>query len=124
MAATAAVPAQFRMRAVEADISGLRVDAIVNAANSELLARCYRSYLDLASGHGLRSAAFPAVSTGIYGFPRELAAAIAVGAVAKVLAGKPDLMVIVCCFGDGSAALHQAAPAASAGAQEAGRPAD
>jgi O-acetyl-ADP-ribose deacetylase len=43
-----------------------------------LLARCYRSCLSLAVAHGLGSIAFPAISTGVYGFPRERACAIAV----------------------------------------------
>ncbi len=43
-----------------------------------LLAGCYRASLRLAAAHGLRSIAFPAISTGVYGFPRPLACAIAV----------------------------------------------
>jgi len=43
-----------------------------------LLASCYRASLRLASAHGLRSIAFPAISTGVYGFPRPRACAIAV----------------------------------------------
>src|SRR5512133_2569026 len=45
----------------------------------ELLASCYRSALRLAEAHGLRSVAFPAISTGAYGFPLERATRIAVG---------------------------------------------
>ena len=44
----------------------------------ELLASCYRNSLHLAAGHELASVAFPAISTGVYGYPSELAAAIAV----------------------------------------------
>ena len=44
-----------------------------------LLAACYHSSLGLAAGHGLATIAFPAISTGIYGFPAERAATIAVG---------------------------------------------
>ena len=84
---------------------------------AELLARCYRSAVALAAAHGLRSLALPAISTGIYGFPPELAAPIAVGATAEALAGHPDLEAIFCCFSSASAALHEAALAA----QEAGR---
>lgn len=43
-----------------------------------VLARCYRASLELAKAHGLRSVAFPAISTGAYGFPRRRACAIAV----------------------------------------------
>jgi O-acetyl-ADP-ribose deacetylase (regulator of RNase III) len=43
-----------------------------------LLARCYTACLSLAAAHDLRSVAFPAISTGVYGFPRGLAAEIAI----------------------------------------------
>ncbi|WBU57419.1 O-acetyl-ADP-ribose deacetylase [Paracoccus sediminicola] len=49
-----------------------------DAGEDALLAACYRNSLALAAGHGLRSIAFPAISTGVYGFPPERAAAIAV----------------------------------------------
>jgi O-acetyl-ADP-ribose deacetylase len=48
------------------------------ADEDRLLARCYRSALSLAVAHRLRSIAFPAISTGIYGFPRDRACAIAI----------------------------------------------
>lgn len=169
-----------RMRVIEADITSLRVDAIVNAANTglhagggvcgaihraagpeleaaslalggcavgdakmtpgfrlparfvihavgpvwrgggedepELLASCYRRSLELAASHDLRSVAFPAISTGIFGFPPELAAPIAVRAVAVQLAAHPTLSVTFCCFGGQSAALHERAVADQAGA--------
>ena len=91
---------------------------------AELLVRCYRSASIWHSGMASGAWPFPRSRRGIYGFPPELAAPIAVGAVAEVLAGKPDLEVIFCCFGGASAALHQAALASLAMAQEAGRPAD
>ncbi|HEV2546343.1 MAG TPA: O-acetyl-ADP-ribose deacetylase [Stellaceae bacterium] len=49
-----------------------------NAGEARLLARCYAACLSLAMTHNLRSVAFPAISTGVYGFPRELAAEIAI----------------------------------------------
>jgi O-acetyl-ADP-ribose deacetylase (regulator of RNase III) len=49
--------------------------------DAELLAACYRSSLELASRHGLRSVAFPSISTGAYGYPMEQAAKVALGAV-------------------------------------------
>jgi O-acetyl-ADP-ribose deacetylase (regulator of RNase III) len=80
-------------------------------ANEEaLLASCYRESLKLASAHGVASIAFPAISTGIYGFPAERAAEIAVRTVAEVLKGEPRLEeVVFCCFGAASAELHRAA---------------
>ena len=88
---------------------------------AELLARCYRSSVALAAVHGLRSLALPAISTGIYGFPPELAAPVAVGATAESLIGHPDIEAIFCCFSSASAALHEAALAGRTAAQEAGR---
>lgn len=61
----------------------------------ELLARCYRNALALAVVEGLRSMAFPAISTGIYGYPKEAAADIAVREVRLI--GMPE-HVIFCCF--------------------------
>ena len=51
----------------------------------ELLASCYRNSLALAEQHGIRTIAFPAISTGVYGFPMERAARIAVKEVADFL---------------------------------------
>jgi O-acetyl-ADP-ribose deacetylase (regulator of RNase III) len=73
-----------------------------------LLASCYRSALDLAASHALTSIAYPAISTGIYGFPADLAARIAVGTVASELAANPRgiARVIFCCFSPASAEHH------------------
>jgi O-acetyl-ADP-ribose deacetylase len=74
----------------------------------ELLASCYRSALDLAAGHKLSSIAFPAISTGIYGFPADRAARIAVGTVASELSAAPRSIsrVVFCCFSQQSAQHH------------------
>ena len=65
----------------------------------ELLASCYRTSLALLRAHGLRSIAFPAISTGVYGFPKERATRIAVATVRAVLAAEPDIeRVVFCCF--------------------------
>jgi O-acetyl-ADP-ribose deacetylase (regulator of RNase III) len=75
----------------------------------ELLAGCYRSALDLAADNGLRTIAYPAISAGIYRFPADLAARIAVGTVASEVAGRPRGMtrVIFCCFAPDSAEHHK-----------------
>jgi O-acetyl-ADP-ribose deacetylase (regulator of RNase III) len=74
-----------------------------------LLAGCYRTALDLARGHRLTSIAFPAISTGVYGFPADRAARVAVGTVAAELAARPGglAQVIFCCFSEASAADHK-----------------
>jgi len=164
-----------RLEIIEGDITGLDVDAIVNAANSsllggggvdgaihraagpelvaecrmlhgcrtgeakitrgyrlkahhvihtvgpvwnggtrgepELLASCYRNSLALARQHGLKSIAFPAISTGIYRFPKELATEIA---VREVNAHAGDERVIFCCFDKATADLYRAVIARSA----------
>ncbi len=51
----------------------------------DLLASCYRASLDLATERGVGTIAFPAISTGVYGFPLELATAIAVGETTRFL---------------------------------------
>jgi O-acetyl-ADP-ribose deacetylase (regulator of RNase III) len=56
----------------------------------DLLAACYRNSLRLAAEHGLRTVAFPSISTGAYGYPVEEAAAVALRAVADVLARAPE----------------------------------
>jgi O-acetyl-ADP-ribose deacetylase (regulator of RNase III) len=151
------------MKAIRADITTLRVDAIVNAANSTLLggggvdgaihraagpqlleacrllggckvgkakitpgfelpakfiihtvgpvwrggnaeeckelASCYRQCLTVAMDHGVRTIAFPAISTGVYGYPIDDACATAVAAVKAYLGERSDpIEVIFCCF--------------------------
>jgi O-acetyl-ADP-ribose deacetylase (regulator of RNase III) len=66
----------------------------------EKLAGCYRSSLELAVAHGVKTIAFPAISCGIYGYPIGDAAGIAIGTVAQVLAADRTLeQVIFACFG-------------------------
>lgn len=78
-----------------------------------LLASCYATSLQLAAKHALDTIAFPSISTGIYRFPAEAAAKIAVGTVAAFLKGsaKPS-HVTFCCFSPDAATLHRAALAA------------
>ena len=87
------------------------------SGEGKLLAGCYRSALDLAAQNGLSSIAFPAISTGIYGFPPDRAALIAVRTVRETLPDVPTITrVVFCCFGEESRALHEAALAATANA--------
>jgi len=74
-----------------------------------LLTGCYRAALDLAAANKLRSIAYPAISTGIYRFPADLAARIAVGTVASEIAWRPLGMtrVVFCCFSPDSAEHHK-----------------
>jgi O-acetyl-ADP-ribose deacetylase (regulator of RNase III) len=76
----------------------------------ELLARCYRASLALAAKHGLRSIAFPAISTGVYGFPKLRATDIAVAETRKFLAhhGTPERVIFVC-FDAETMALYETA---------------
>lgn len=163
---------EARLKVVQADITTLKVDAIVNAANTsllggggvdgaihcaagpellaacrtlhgcptgdaritpgyrlpakfvihtpgpvwrdgkhgepELLASCYRRSLGLAAENEAKSIAFPCISTGVYGYPAEKAAAIAVKAVREALAGFPTPMeVVFCCFSAQSKEIYE-----------------
>ncbi len=66
----------------------------------ELLAACYRNCLELAVAHGVRTIAFPAISCGVYGYPLDEAAAIAVREVRQFLAGDDRVAAVyLVCFG-------------------------
>ena len=77
-------------------------------SEDELLASCYRTAVDLAVRHRLTSVAFPAISTGIYRFPPDRAARIAVGTVTSELASSPRGLknVVFCCFAQEAADHH------------------
>src|SRR3954452_20850694 len=80
------------------------------AGEDAALASCYRRALELCQAHGLTSVAFPAISTGVYGFPADRAASIAVNTVIDALKAAPAVTrVIFCCFSEDSARLHRQA---------------
>ena len=75
-----------------------------------LLSNCYRNSLDLAAKHNLRTIAFPAISTGVYRFPIDRAAQIAVREVVEFLDSHPPIKkVIFACFSPDSVAAHEQA---------------
>jgi O-acetyl-ADP-ribose deacetylase (regulator of RNase III) len=77
---------------------------------AQLLVNCYRSALDVAASNRFRTVAFPSISTGIYGFPIERAARIAIASVTDFLElnDLPD-QVTFCCFGPADMAVYRAA---------------
>ena len=79
----------------------------------EALASCYARAIELSQTHGLASIAFPAISTGVYRFPADRAANIAVTTTVDALAVAPAVSrVVFCCFSQDSARLHEQALAA------------
>jgi O-acetyl-ADP-ribose deacetylase (regulator of RNase III) len=79
-----------------------------SSGEPELLARCYRRSLELAAAHEIRSLAFPSISTGIYGYPIELAATIAVSTVRSSLREFVAIEeVIFCCFSANDLAIYE-----------------
>lgn len=73
----------------------------------ELLASCYRRAMELCGEHKLTSVAFPAISTGVYRFPADRAAEIAVRTTIEMLPTAPSVgRVVFCCFSEPSAKLH------------------
>ena len=80
------------------------------AGEDELLASCYRESLALASSVGASTIAFPAISTGAYGFPIARAAEIAVHEISTGLPAHPEIdRVLIAVRGDEAARLHRAA---------------
>jgi O-acetyl-ADP-ribose deacetylase (regulator of RNase III) len=127
------------METVRGDITSLQVDAIVNAANSsllggggvdgaihraagpDLLASAYRTSLELAEAKSVRSIAFPAISCGVYRYPLDAAARIAVQAVgAHRDSGSGIERYLFACFDERVERAYRAALAAPAAATRGG----
>ena len=80
-----------------------------NADEDRLLASCYRRSLEIAAENDLLTIAFPAISTGVYGFPVDRAAKTAVLTVSSFLSTSPRIaQVIFCCFSEESAEAYRA----------------
>jgi O-acetyl-ADP-ribose deacetylase (regulator of RNase III) len=95
------LPARFILHAVGPVWQG------GGANEAELLASCYREALALAVRHELKSVAFPAISTGIYGYPKGEAARIAVATARAHQAPLPE-RIVFCCFDAETAGLYRA----------------
>ena len=79
-----------------------------NRGEPELLASCYRRSIEVAAASGLQSLAFPAISTGVYGYPIELAAPIAVATVSDTVLRFPAIgEVVFCCHSAADLALYE-----------------
>jgi len=76
-----------------------------HAGEPLLLASCYHKSLELAREHGVRTIAFPAISTGAYGYPKEQAARIAVSVMRQY--EENFAQIVVCCYGDADRMLYE-----------------
>ncbi len=96
------LPARYVIHTVGPVYSG-------SASDAELLRACYRSSLDLARAHGLHSIAFPAISTGVYGYPKEAAAEIALMTIRDWFHAYPDagMRVTIVSFSVQDDAIYQ-----------------
>ena len=96
------LPARYVIHTVGPVYSG-------SASDAELLRSCYRNSLDLARAHGLHSIAFPAISTGVYGYPKEAAAEIALMTIREWFDAHPDagMRVTIVSFSAQDDAIYQ-----------------
>jgi O-acetyl-ADP-ribose deacetylase (regulator of RNase III) len=78
---------------------------LLDGTEEKLLASCYRRSLEVADELGAKSVAFPAISTGIYGFPKELAAQVAVAEVAAFDGGVESIFFV--CFDEDTFGIYE-----------------
>lgn len=79
-----------------------------NSVESELLASCYQRSIEVAADYGVRSIAFPSISTGVYGYPIELAAQVAIQTVFRQVEKFPSIReVVFCCFSDADQTIYE-----------------
>jgi O-acetyl-ADP-ribose deacetylase len=79
-----------------------------DAGEAELLASCYRRALEVAAAAGARTIAYPAISTGVYGYPVEAAAKVAVAALRQALRRAAAVEgVLLCCFSAADLAVYE-----------------
>ena len=80
-----------------------------NRGEPELLASCYRRCIEVAAQNGIHTLAFPGISTGVYGYPVELAARVAVATVRAAVPAFPAIReIIFCCHSAADLAIYQA----------------
>lgn len=80
-----------------------------NNSEPELLASCYRCSLEIAVANNIHSIAFPSISTGVYGYPKELAASVAVETIRLMLKEFSGVVeeVVFCCFSTGDLRVYE-----------------
>jgi O-acetyl-ADP-ribose deacetylase (regulator of RNase III) len=101
------LPAKWVFHAVGPVWSVARGGKAAEDKADTLLAGCYRRCMELAHEHEVKSIAFPAISTGIYRFPPDRAASIAVRTVQETLADSGVERVIFCCFNEEAETIYR-----------------